>query len=283
MRLLPLRPAHLLLSVALATASVMAALATPARQTPGALDDRLAVLIRTLETGKAATFSGDAKIALEAFERAMRDLEGRLEDDTLLARALAGLGWAQWATAQYQASLETRTHALDLFRKQGNAAREAYLLRGVGETLYALGRYEESLVQYRLGIEASRRAVAAREEGFILADIGSTLRNLGRLDEALTALEQSLAVMKPLNRPADLTQRLMILGIVSRARGEYERSISYYTEALATARLAKDRRWESQLLGEASQGSYASELQMADFRFAISDLNWILPTSSIEE
>jgi CHAT domain-containing protein len=232
-------------SGALAALFAIAAVGTPSTQ---GLDEARAALVRTLDAGEAAISRGDAKGALESFTSALGDAE-RLDDDVLRARALAGVGWAQWATAQYQASLETRTRALSLYRKQNNSAREAYLLRGVGETLYALGRYDEALDNYRQGIEASRRAGALREEGLLLADIGSTYRNLGRLDEAHRVLEQSLAALESLNVPGDLTQPLVILGIVSRARGEYERSISHYTEALGTARLAGDRRWQSQIIG----------------------------------
>jgi CHAT domain-containing protein/Tfp pilus assembly protein PilF len=235
------RAAGLLLAATL----TIAAGATPSGQS---LDDRRAALIALCETGEQAIASGNAKVALETFTRALPQAEA-LQDDDLIARTLAGLGWGQWASAQYQPSLESRTRSLDLYRRRKNVAREAYLLRAVGESLYALGRYDESLERYWQGIETSRRAGVKREEGLLLADIGSTYRNLGRLDEANEVLEQSLVVLKTLNVPGDLTQPLVILGIVSRARGEYERAIAYYTEAIATARLAKDRRWQSQIVG----------------------------------
>jgi CHAT domain-containing protein len=222
----------------------------PAGQEPGrARSPRARVdILRTVDAGDAAVRAGDLQTATRTFEPLIEDVE-RLGDPDLLARALAGLGWAQWANARYAASLETRMRALEVVRTRRNPVRETYILRGLGETLYALGRYDEALTRYREGLDLAERQAVTREQGLILSNMGSTYRNLGRLDDALAATEQSVAMLRPLNEPRDLIQPLMVSGIVSRALGRYDRSIDHYTEALSAARRVADRRWESQLLG----------------------------------
>lgn len=231
-----------------AVLAVVASVAAPAAQAPATLDERRAILQKTIETGEVAVRGGNPKVALDTFSSVMREAAD-VGDSRLLARALIGMGWAEWANGQYAKSLETRMRALDLVRTHDEPAREAYTLRGIGETLYALGRYDEALAQYQAGLDVGEGAGVGRERGLILSNIGSTYRNLGRLDEALRATERSVAMLRPLNEPRDIIQPLMVSGIVSRAQGDYDRSIAFYDEALATARSVKDRRWESQLLG----------------------------------
>ena len=237
----PTRSTRLIVAAAL----VVGTTGTPAGQS---VEDRRAALVQTLQAGEEAIRVGNAKLALETFQGAIKDAEA-LAETPLVARALAGLGWGQWATGDYESAIRTRTRAVTLFQQLGDASGEAFVLRGLGETLYGLGRYDEALAQYRLGLAASERADNARERGLILSNMGSALRNLGRLDESLEVLVRAVAVLRPLKAPSDLALPLTFLGIVSRARGEFDRAIDYYTEALTAVRAENNRRQESQILG----------------------------------
>ena len=50
--------------------------------------------------GETAISAGNAKLALSRFETAL-PLAESVGDELLVGRALAGLGWAQWAAGQY--------------------------------------------------------------------------------------------------------------------------------------------------------------------------------------
>ena len=230
-----------LLAAVLWSAGTLAASA----QTP---PDPHAVLRTQIEEGATAQRQGNPKAALPIYTRALALAEAS-GDQELLARTLAGLGWAQWATGQYDRALATRQRALEIVRARNDASGEAGLRRGLGETYYSLGRYEEALEQYRLGIDAARRAKRPNEHGLLLANMGSTYRSLGKFEEAQKVLEESVAVLRPLNNPGDLSLPLTFLGIVTRARGEFDRAIAFYSEALTAVRAEKNRRQESQILG----------------------------------
>lgn len=223
----------------------LAAAPRPAAQT---VADPHAALRAQIEEGIAAQKQGNPKGALTIYTRALTLAEDSGNQE-LLARTLAGLGWSEWATGQYEKSLATRNRALAIVRTLGDTSGETRLRRGLGETYYSLGRYEAALEQYRLGIATANTANRPNERGLILANMGSTYRSLGRLDEALKVLEESVAILRPLNEPSELSLPLTFLGIVTRARGEYDRSIAFYTEALTAARAETNRRQESQLLG----------------------------------
>jgi CHAT domain-containing protein/Tfp pilus assembly protein PilF len=210
--------------------------------------DPRAALRAQLDEGSTTLRQGNPKSALAIFTKALEPAE-RLGDQALLAKTLAGLGWAEWATGQYEKALATRKRALGIVLSLHDAFDETALRRGLGETYYSLGRYDEALEEYRHGIEAAKRANRPSEHGLILANMGSTYRSLGKLDDALKALEESVAVLRPLNNPGDLSLPFTFLGIVTRARGEFDRSIAFYNEALGVVRAEKNRRQESQILG----------------------------------
>ena len=225
-------------------ACLAADLPAAAQTTP----DPRADLRTQIHEGIAAQKQGNPKEALAIYTGILGAAE-QSGDQELLAQTLAGLGWAEWATGQYEKALATRQRALDIVRARSDASGETGLRRGLGETYYSLGRYEEALEQYRLGIDAAKRANRTNEHGLILANMGSTYRSLGKFDEALEVLEQSVAVLRPLHNPGDLSMPLTFLGIVTRARGEFDRAIAFYTEALTAVRAEKNRRQESQILG----------------------------------
>ena len=64
--------------------------------------------------GSAATKAGDPKLALSRFQEAVPLSTEQLGDERLLGSALSGLGWAQWATGQYELLEYTTVRVLDL-------------------------------------------------------------------------------------------------------------------------------------------------------------------------
>ena len=117
------RGRHLvLLSIALIVSGLGPGLAARSQQ-PGVRPqspDRPA-LEKLVADGAAAMKAGDPKLALSRFQEAV-PLAEQLGDEGLLGSALSGLGWAQWATGQYEAALQTRRRALEIFKKRGDAA-----------------------------------------------------------------------------------------------------------------------------------------------------------------
>jgi CHAT domain-containing protein/Tfp pilus assembly protein PilF len=205
--------------------------------------------VETLLTeGEAAINAGDPKLALRRFQEALPLAEGA-GDALALARCLAGLGWAQWAGGEYEASLKSRRRALDILTTRGDIRRRTAVLKGIGEVLYSMGRFDEALAQYREALENEKQSPIPLQRGLIMSNMGSAYRSLGRFDEAAATLEEALAVLRGTEERGAVGQALIFLGIVNRARGEYDKALSCYRDALAAMREAGDRRAQAQILG----------------------------------
>ena len=214
---------------------------------PAASQDA-AALAAVMELASAARRAGEARKALPLWEQAAALAEQGGETGTL-GRALVGLGWARWATGQYDAARDTHERALALFRRLNDAAGEAEALLRLGETLFSMGRYAEALARYGDALAANRRAPDRLREASIRSNQGSALRFLGRYGDAVESLDAAYAIFENLGDDPGMAQTLTFLGIVNRARSEYSKAIDAYTAAIALRRKTGDRRGESQALG----------------------------------
>jgi CHAT domain-containing protein len=176
------------------------------------------------------------------------ELAEKSGDRLLQARALTTLGRAQWGRGQYEPALQSHERSRSLFRALGDADGEAETLLRTGETLYSLGRYQDALAQYDLALTANPADARARES-LIRSNIGVALRFLGRFDEGAASIERAVTIARELGDPSWLGQSLVSLGIINRARAEYQKAIDAYTESIAIRRANGDRRGESQALG----------------------------------
>ena len=201
-----------------------------------------------LKSGQQAIVTGRPKDALAIFGQALA-LAERGSDEGDLARALEGFGWGQWATGAYAEALKTRTRALDLFVKLGDAEREAALRRGLGETHFSMGRFDAALEQYRLGLDADSRAPSAFNRGLILANMGSAYRSLGRFADAERVLDEAYPLVRSTGDRGAIAQVQMFRGMVARAAGAYDKALEYYADSIVERRATNDRRGEAQVLG----------------------------------
>ena len=207
------------------------------------VDAARAALQEALTTLRA----GNYLQGLPLSERAV-ELAEKSGDRPILARALTTLGRAQWGRGQYEPALQTQERARTLYRDLGDGDGEAEALVRTGETFYSLGRYEAALAQYDLALKANPPAARDRES-LIRSNIGVSLRFLGRLDEAAASIERAVAIAREMSDRSWLGQSLVSLGIVNRARAEYQKAIDAYAESIAIRQALGDRRGEAQSLG----------------------------------
>jgi CHAT domain-containing protein len=201
-----------------------------------------------LAEASTALRAGNYLQALPLTERAV-ELAEKGDDQTLLARALVGLGRARWGRGQYEPALQAYQRALTLYRALGDRDGESEALVRTGETLYSLGRYDDALAQYRLALEANEQPASRGRESLIRSNMGVALRFLGRYEEAAASIERAVAIARELGDASWTGQALVSLGIINRARAEYQKAIDAYLESIAIRRTLGDRRGEAQALG----------------------------------
>ncbi len=185
--------------------------------------------------------------ARSQYEKAL-DLATKAGDESSTAKAMLGIGWAQWGLGDYAGALASQRKALETFRRLGDSAFEARTWNSVGLDDYSMARYDEALEAYREALDANRCAPSPRLEGTILANIGLVFRYLGRLREASDYFDDSLRVRMEAGDAGGAGQTLNHLGMVSRATGQYQRALDDYSASLELRRRAGDRQGEAQTL-----------------------------------
>ncbi len=111
------------------------------------------------------------------------------------------------------------------------------------------GRFQEGIELFAQAIERwSKDAHQARIVGKVLSRQGALCRPLGRYQRARACLEQSLAIFKRLNIPAEQIFCLVTLASVARNQGKGEESEQLARESLALSRQIGDRWGETTAL-----------------------------------
>jgi CHAT domain-containing protein len=217
--------------------------ATPWQGQENPVDAARAALTEASTALRAGNYLQGLPLSTRAVELAEKS-----GDRLLLARALTTLGRAQWGRGQYEPALQSHERSRSLFRALGDADGEAETLVRTGETFYSLGRYDDALAQYELALSANPPPARARES-LIRSNIGVAFRFLGRFDDGAASIERAVAIARELGDQSWVGQSLVSLGIINRARAEYQQAIDAYTESIAIRRTLGDRRGESQSLG----------------------------------
>jgi serine/threonine-protein kinase len=125
------------------------------------------------------------------------------------------------------------TAARELDRKLGGEPLvEASILGMIARTNDSLGRYPEGLAASDRELAILRaQGAGALELGRALTTRGELLRELGRWSEALPPLQQAVALLRPLQDPADLCNAMDTLGLVlARANQEKAAEAMYHEE-----------------------------------------------------
>jgi CHAT domain-containing protein len=216
---------------------------TPGQGQESPVDAARAALTEASTALRAGNYLQGLPLSTRAVELAEKS-----GDRVLLARALSALGRSQWGRGQYEPALQSHERSRSLFRELGDRDGEAESLVRTGETFYSLGRYQDALAQYELAL-TSNPASARERESLIRSNIGVALRFLGRFDEGAASIERAVAIARELGDQSWLGQSLVSLGIINRARAEYQKAIDAYTESIAIRRALGDRRGEAQSMG----------------------------------
>jgi len=161
--------------------------------------------------------------------------------------------------------------AAELDRKLAGEPRvEASMLGLIAATNVGLGRYAEGLTANDRQLAILRMQGSALEIGQALTTRGELLREQGEWQRAEPVLQEAVALLRPLQRPADLCPALYLLGVVRAHLNREQDAESIYREVIGIESRGDDELKGQRaypyhalavLLGE--QGRYAEALQWA--------------------
>ncbi len=162
-------------------------------QLAGELEDYEAEMFLQMTRGDAHKELGEASIAVEAYEGALRNARNR-DDMQNEAQILYKLGLAYLESNESRRAVEMLEDANDRFKQQGKRDMEGQALRGLGEVNVSLERWSEAVNFHTSALYIAREIDDRALEGQQLRHLGQILIRADKLPEALTRLRQALHV-----------------------------------------------------------------------------------------
>ena len=157
------------------------------------LGDYEAEMFLQIARGEAHKELGEASIAVEAYESALRNARNR-DDMQNEALILHKLGLAYLAADESRRAIEMLEDANDRFKQQGKRDMEGQVLRGLGEVNVKLERWSEAINFHTSALYIAREIEDRALEGRQLRHLGQILIKADKLPEALTRFRQALHV-----------------------------------------------------------------------------------------
>lgn len=182
--------------------------------------------------------------ARDAYDDALRRFRA-LGDSRGEALALAGLGRAAYALADFAGAVVRLQESLDRWRAIGDAWQQGYVLGRIGEALVGQGKAEQSLPVLAEALTALRASGDRRGEAQSLNDLGAANEVRGAGAEALPAYEQALAIRRDIGDRRGEVETLTNLGARYWHSGQPQLSLDYFLQALEGSREVGDRPGEA--------------------------------------
>lgn len=145
--------------------------------------------------------------------------------------------------------LETHDLALACVRRHGDSIGEAWILYNLGVAWWHRKHRLRALHLLRQSLQLQRTNEDVLGEGQCWNMIGAVLLSLGHAGWAEAALHKALDLLREGRYDWGLAWALDNLGEVCRSRGEHERAVEYYVQALIVGKKAGDLYGELYKLG----------------------------------
>ena len=127
------------------------------------------------------------------------------------------------------------THALGLWREQGNDPMVADVLGSLSDTNRVMGAHREGIEQAREAIEISERLGDTEMQAECLIKLAFLLREGKQLDAAEDAASRAINLVGEKGNQFQLCKLHRVLGLIYQDKGEIEKAISHFKTALEIA------------------------------------------------
>ena len=156
-------------------------------------------------------------------------------DDQDRAELLERLSYEYYLTAQLELALATREKALLLWKRGGNADRQAAALRRMSRLAWLLGRGTDALGLAERAVAALDERQRTTELAFAYSNLAMALRQATNLERAAELEDLALRCAKETGDPAALTEARMHHALNNLSRGD-ENAVDDLLEVLREAR-----------------------------------------------
>ncbi len=185
----------------------------------------------------------EGRIRIEQILQTIDDVDDHLRSKVLFQGGVLAMSLGEWDQARVR--LE---QSLVLFRRYGDAKREAMATAMIGHVSRSTGEYEEASKHYQTALGIYRRLGSQWGIAWALFDLGMAARDQGHDDEAVALHEQSLALFRTQGYRWGTAWQLWSLGALAHRRGNDALARENFAESLALYRALDDRRGIAQSL-----------------------------------
>ncbi len=185
----------------------------------------------------------EGRARIEQILQATGDVDGHLRSRVLYQTGVLAFGLGDWDEAR--ARLD---ESLALFRRHGDAQRQAMATAFIGHVSRSTGEFEQASRHYQTALRIYRRLGNQWGIAWALFDLGLAARDQGRDGEAEALHQQSLALFRSRGNRWGIAWQLWSIGVLAHRRGDDARAHEHFAESLALYCALDDRRGIAQSL-----------------------------------
>ena len=170
--------------------------------------------------------SMDWELSLEIYEE--------LGDDQMTSNILSNLGSLYWTTGKNVEAIEYSLRSLKIAESLGDSKRVGTLLMTIGLVYSEQPATLDSAMNYYLRVIDIAESIGYNDLlGLATINLGELYLAKEELDEALYYFEKSLTIV---TSPIDIAASLTFIGRIYSEKGDNQKAIVYYNDALGLAR-----------------------------------------------
>ena len=155
----------------------------------------------------------------------------------------------QYRISQFEAALQSRQRALEIYQEIGDRFGEAISLGGIGTTYWYLGQFQRSIEYCDRSLVVAREISDRYSETYALGCLGWAYASLNQYQQAIKVYQQQLTIAQNLKERSTQAHALRGLGQVYDSLEEYQKALGFYQQSLEIIRTLGNRQEEGKLLG----------------------------------
>jgi tetratricopeptide (TPR) repeat protein len=171
-------------------------------------------------------------------------IRGLPDDHPSKPKCLSRLAWLSDGVGNHTESKQLLTHALKLWREQGNDSWIADTLWSIAHSNRMLGCNKEGIQQLKEALKIYEQLNDASGQARVLRQLAYLLSDDGQLDAAEGAASQVIDHFSGKGEQALVCQCYRLLGVMCHSKGETEKAIDHLNTAL---RIASSFSWDGEL------------------------------------
>lgn len=152
-----------------------------------------------------------------------------------LAWGLVHSGYLDYASARYDAALDSANEAMSIFGALEDDAGIAQAQIGRGLIFWSLGDYELAITDLYASAQTHAKLGAHNDEAWALASLGGVYESIGDLDKSLEFLTRALERFRALDDEGGTSRALTGLAAIHRRQGRLDKALECSSKSLELA------------------------------------------------